>query len=101
MVGLDVLNQPRNSAVKAPGRGKYPRLNPSRVRFRNSKKKMRGANSTGYLEKCGNLAATPTTPATHQHPPIGRVARPTAIPYYLGTDIARFLSRRDNFQEDY
>ena len=98
MVGLDVLNQPRNSAVEAPGRGKYPRMNPYRVRFRKSKKKMRGANPTGYLEKCGNLAATP---ATHQHPPIGRVARPTAIPYYLGTEIARFLSRRDNFQEDY
>ena len=82
MVGLDVLNQPRNSAVVAPG-------------------KMRGPNSTGNLEKCGNLAATPTTAATHQHPSIGRVARPTAIPDYLSAETARLYSRRDNFQEDY
>ena len=61
MVGLDVLHQ-------AQDRGKHTRLNHSLI---NEIKERMRMPLTGYLEKWGILAATPTTSATHRSPHIG------------------------------
>ena len=85
MAGIDVVQPPPSREMKALGRGQFPRLNFFQPGSGNSKKKLRTRESTSHLEKCGNLAATPTTSVASESHQIG----------------GSVYFRQDNFQEDY
>ena len=100
MVCLVVLNHPQNPVVEL-ARSKNLRLGPFRIRTGKSKEKTRLTKSTGHNEKCGDLAATPTTSAASQPHRVGGTARRKVTPGCRIAAKSQCYFRQDNLRDDY